>query len=75
MQVKSYLDNMAASTEQVISNREAVVQAEKGRLYPQYKKKLYSFCAGGIFKNQILQRDMRFCDMLCLQDRNEVIRW
>lgn len=32
MQVKSYLDNMAASTEQVISNREAVVQAEKGRL-------------------------------------------
>ncbi len=32
MQVTSYLDNMAASTEQVISNREAVVQAEKGRL-------------------------------------------
>ena len=32
MQVTSYLDNMTASTEQVISNREAVVQAEKGRL-------------------------------------------
>lgn len=32
MQATSYLDNMAASAEQVISNREAVAQAEKGRL-------------------------------------------
>lgn len=32
MQVTTYRDNMAASTEQVISNREAVVQAEKGRM-------------------------------------------
>lgn len=31
MQATSYLDNMAASTEQVISNKEAVYQAEKGR--------------------------------------------
>lgn len=32
MQATSYLDNMAASTEQVVSNKEAVHQAEKGRL-------------------------------------------
>lgn len=32
MQATSYLDNMAASTEQVVSNKEAVYQAEKGRL-------------------------------------------
>ncbi|MBQ3190438.1 MAG: TolC family protein [Bacteroides sp] len=32
MQAQSYLDNMAASTEQVVSNKEAVLQAEKGRL-------------------------------------------
>ncbi len=32
MQVTSFRNNMAASTEQVISNKEAVVQAEKGRL-------------------------------------------
>lgn len=32
MQATSYLDNMAASTEQVVSNKEAVFQAEKGRL-------------------------------------------
>ena len=31
MQATSYLDNMAASTEQVVSNKEAVYQAEKGR--------------------------------------------
>ena len=31
MQAQSYLDNMAASTEQVVSNKEAVNQAEKGR--------------------------------------------
>ena len=32
MQVKSYLNNMKASAEQVASNKEAIVQAEKGRL-------------------------------------------
>ncbi|MDE5677168.1 TolC family protein [Phocaeicola sp.] len=32
MQATSYLDNMAASTEQVVSNKEAVLQAEKGRV-------------------------------------------
>lgn len=32
MQAQSYLDNMAASTEQVSSNKEAVLQAEKGRV-------------------------------------------
>ena len=32
MQAQSYKDNMAASTEQVVSNKEAVHQAEKGRL-------------------------------------------
>lgn len=31
MQAQSYLDNMAASTEQVVSNKEAMLQAEKGR--------------------------------------------
>ncbi|MBQ8521808.1 MAG: TolC family protein [Bacteroides sp.] len=31
MQAQSYLDNMSASTEQVVSNKEAVLQAEKGR--------------------------------------------
>lgn len=31
MQAQSYLDNMAASSEQVVSNKEAVLQAEKGR--------------------------------------------
>lgn len=31
MQVRSYLDNMKASAEQVSSNREAILQAEKGR--------------------------------------------
>lgn len=32
MQATTYLDNMSASTEQVVSNKEAVLQAEKGRL-------------------------------------------
>ena len=31
MQAQSYLNNMASSTEQVVSNKEAVLQAEKGR--------------------------------------------
>lgn len=31
MQAQSYLDNMAASAEQAVSNKEAVLQAEKGR--------------------------------------------
>ena len=31
MQAQSYLDNMSASSEQVVSNKEAVYQAEKGR--------------------------------------------
>ena len=31
-QATSYLDNMSSSTEQVVSNRENIVQAEKGRL-------------------------------------------
>lgn len=35
MQVTSYLDNMAASAEQVLSNKEGVFQAEKGRLIAQ----------------------------------------
>ncbi len=32
MQATTYLNNMSASTEQVVSNKEAVLQAEKGRL-------------------------------------------
>ncbi len=35
MQATSYMDQMAASTEQVVSNREGIVQAEKGRLIAQ----------------------------------------
>ena len=35
MQATSYLDNMAASTEQGVSNKEAVFQAEKGRTMPK----------------------------------------
>ena len=35
MQATSYLDNMAASTEQVVSNKEAVFQAEKGRTFAE----------------------------------------
>ena len=32
MQAQSYLNNMASSTEQVVSNKEAVYQAQKGRM-------------------------------------------
>ncbi|MDR2913844.1 MAG: TolC family protein [Tannerella sp.] len=35
MQMSSYLDNMSASSEQVLSNKEGVFQAEKGRLIAQ----------------------------------------
>jgi outer membrane protein TolC len=35
MQVRSYLDNMTASAEQVLSNKESILQAEKGRLIAQ----------------------------------------
>lgn len=35
MQATSYLDNMAASTEQVVSNKEGIVEAEKGQLIAQ----------------------------------------
>ncbi|MDR1331204.1 MAG: TolC family protein, partial [Tannerella sp.] len=35
MKVQSYLDNMAASAEQVLSNKESILQAEKGRLIAQ----------------------------------------
>lgn len=35
MQMSSYLDNMSASSEQVLSNKESVSQAEKGRLIAQ----------------------------------------
>jgi outer membrane protein TolC len=35
MQVQSYLDNMTASAEQVLSNKESILQAEKGRLIAQ----------------------------------------
>ena len=35
MQVQTYLDNMQASNEQMASNKESVVQAEKGLLIAQ----------------------------------------
>ncbi|MDR2776149.1 MAG: TolC family protein [Tannerella sp.] len=35
MQVQSYLNNMTASAEQVLSNKESIMQAEKGRLIAQ----------------------------------------
>ena len=35
MQMSSYLDNMSASSEQVLSNKESVFQAEKGRIIAQ----------------------------------------
>lgn len=35
MQVQSYLNNMTASAEQVLSNKESILQAEKGRLIAQ----------------------------------------
>lgn len=40
MQATGYLDNMAASTEQVVSNKEAVFQAEKGRTIAEKDMKL-----------------------------------
>lgn len=47
MQATSYLDNMAASTEQVVSNKEAVFQAEKGR---QIAEKRYEVGKGTILE-------------------------
>ena len=47
MQVTSYMDNMSASTEQVISNKEAVYQAEKGR---QIAEKRYEVGKGTILE-------------------------
>lgn len=47
MQVTSYMDNMAASTEQVLSNKEAVFQAEKGR---QIAEKRYEVGKGTILE-------------------------
>lgn len=35
MQAKSYMDNMSASAEQVLSNKESILQAEKGRVIAQ----------------------------------------
>lgn len=35
MQAQSYLDNMAANTEQVVSTKEGIVEAEKGRIIAQ----------------------------------------
>lgn len=35
MQMSNYLDNMSASSEQVLSNKESVLQAEKGRMIAQ----------------------------------------
>lgn len=35
MQATSYLDNMTASTEQVVSNKEGIIEAEKGQLIAQ----------------------------------------
>lgn len=47
MQVTSYLDNMSASTEQVVSNKESVFQAEKGR---EIAKKRYEVGKGTILE-------------------------
>ena len=47
MQVTSYLDNMSASTEQVVSNKESVLQAEKGR---EIAKKRYEVGKGTILE-------------------------
>lgn len=47
MQATSYLDNMTASTEQVVSNKEAVYQAEKGR---QIAEKRYEVGKGTILE-------------------------
>ena len=45
----SYLDNMAASTEQVVSNKEAIFQAEKGRTIAE---KRYEVGKGDVYKRQ-----------------------
>ncbi len=47
MQATSYMDQMAASTEQVVSNREGIVQAEKGR---QIAQKRYEVGKGTILE-------------------------
>ncbi|NDV82352.1 TolC family protein [Bacteroides sp. 51] len=47
MQATSYLDNMNASTEQVVSNKESVHQAEKGR---EIAKKRYEVGKGTILE-------------------------
>lgn len=47
MQVTSYLDNMNASTEQVVSNKESVNQAEKGR---EIAKRRYEVGKGTILE-------------------------
>ncbi len=47
MQATSYMDQMAASTEQVVSNREGIVQAEKGR---QIAQKRYEIGNGTILE-------------------------
>ncbi|MCC8187172.1 MAG: TolC family protein [Bacteroides sp.] len=47
VQATSYLDNMAASSEQVLSNKESVFQAEKGRDIAQ---KLYEVGKGTILE-------------------------
>lgn len=47
MQVTSYLDNMNASTEQVVSNKESVRQAEKGR---EIAQKRYEIGKGTILE-------------------------
>ncbi len=47
VQTSSYLDNMAASSEQVLSNKESVFQAEKGRDIAQ---KLYEVGKGTILE-------------------------
>lgn len=47
MQVRSYLDNMKASSEQIASNKEAVAQAEKGR---EIAEKRYEIGKGTILE-------------------------
>ena len=47
MKISSYLDNMNASSEQVMSNKESVAQAEKGR---QIASKRYDVGKGTILE-------------------------
>ncbi len=47
VQAASYLDNMSASSEQVLSNKESIIQAEKGRDIAQ---KLYEVGKGTILE-------------------------